>query len=286
MSPANKSCAVIKRMALSHTLLFIGIIIGFIAAYLPVAIQLVHAWATSDDYSHGFFIIPIALYITWQKRKKLAAIRIDPSWLGCPLIIFSLTVYFLSYYAGVQTICSLTIVPLWAGIVLFLFGWPMLRALLFPLLLLVFMVPVPAQIYSSLTVPLQIIVTKISVNLATAMGVPIFSEGNVIHLPERTLEVAEACSGLRSLVTLLVLSFVFGYFTLHSNVLRGVLFVSAIPVAIVVNVVRVLVIVISFYYLNFDLTKDNVHFWFGLAIFLLASAIIVLEKGILSIWSR
>jgi exosortase len=269
-----------------HILLYAGIIIGFIAAYYPVLIKLVHTWSTSDDYSHGFFIVPIALYVTWQKREQLASILLKPSWWGGLLVVFTLALYFLSSYAGVQTVCSLTIVPLWAGIVLFLFGWSMVRALTFPLFLLFFMIPVPSQIYSSLTIPLQLIVTKISVTIAVIVGVPIFVEGNVIHLPERTLEVVEACSGLRSLVSLLMLSLVFAYFTLHSNVLRSVLFVSAIPVAIIVNITRVLAIVLAFYYFDFNLTTGSIHTWLGLIIFMLAVGIIAMEKGVLGIWDR
>ena len=170
--------------------------------------------------------------------------------------------------------------------VLYILGKEMLRKLVFPLFLLLFMIPVPAQIYSSLTIPLQLMVSKASVWVAGLVGLPVYREGNVIHLPDRTLEVVQACSGLRSMVSLLTLSVVFGYLTLRSNVLRSILFISGIPAAVLVNVVRVMVLVMAFHYLNYDLTKGTPHTVFGIAIFGLAILLVAIIKGSLSHWER
>ncbi len=268
-------------------ILFVGALLScFIVAYVPVLQALVQTWATSDDYSHGFFIVPISLYIVWQKKEELSRIDLRPSKWGLVLFILSLMIYFLAYSAGISTLSRLTIIPLWVGIILYLFGFQILRAVIFPLFFLLFMIPVPSQIYSSLTIPLQLIVSKFSVMLTAGIGVPIFAEGNVLHLPGRTLEVVEACSGLRSLLSLFVLSLVFGYFSLRSNLLRSILFVSAIPVAILVNIVRVSLIVVAFYYFDFDLTAGAVHTWLGLGIFLLALMIIFVERWILGFWDQ
>ncbi|MCD6388402.1 MAG: exosortase/archaeosortase family protein [Desulfobulbaceae bacterium] len=263
-----------------------GLLFSIVAAYHPVLLQLVKTWARSGNHSHGFFIIPISFYIIWQKKDQLSAIEIKPSWVGGALILISLGVYFLAYHAGVHTVCSLTIISLAAGIALFLFGWKMARALCFPLFLLLFMIPVPSQIYASITVPLQLIVSKISVYFASAIGIPIMAEGNVIQLPGKTLEIVEACSGLRSLVSLLTLSLVFGYFTLQANVSRTILFLSAVPIAIIVNIFRVLAILSAFYFYDFDLAGGSIHTWLGLAVFLLALSILSIEKGIIGIWDR
>jgi exosortase len=162
----------------------------------------------------------------------------------------------------------------------------MLLAVIFPLCFLLFMIPVPSQLYSLMTIPLQLMVTKISIMLTAAIGIPVFAEGNVLHLPERILEVVEACSGLRSLLSLFVLSLVFGYFSLRSTLLRSILFVSAIPVAILVNVIRVSLIIAAFYYFDFDLTSEAVHTYLGIGVFLLALIIIFAEKGILGHWDQ
>lgn len=118
------------------------------------------------------------------------------------------------------------------------------------------------------------------------MGVPVYREGNVIHLPNRTMQVVQACSGLRSMISLLTLSAILGYFTLKSNLLRTVLFVSGVPAAIFVNIIRVLLLVAAFYYLNYDLTAGNIHTVFGMTIFILALLLIIIIKQVLSIWDK
>ena len=177
-------------------------------------------------------------------------------------------------------------VLLLAGVIIYLYGFLIFKELLFPLVFLLFMIPIPGQIYSSLTIPLQLHVTKVSVWIGAFLDIPIYREGNVIHLPDRTMQVVQACSGLRSMVSLLMLSAIFGYFTLKSNMLRFALFLSGIPVAIFVNIIRVCLMVFAFYYFNYDLTKDSVHTVFGIIIFFIALIIIALTKGVLSIWDK
>ena len=258
----------------------------FLFAYFPVWKRLILSWYSSDEYSHGFFILPLCGYILWQKKDVLAGVPVSPSWWGLVLVVFSLLLYILSDFAGIVTLASFSIVPLLAGVIIYSYGFLMLKELFFPLFLLLFMIPIPAQIYSSLTVPLQLLVTKISVWIAGFLGIPIYREGNVIHLATRTLEVVQACSGLRSMISLLTLSAVLGYLTLRSNPLRAVLFVSGIPAAIFVNIVRVLLLVLAFHYINLDLTEGTVHTLFGMGIFILAWILIIFTKQALSIWDK
>ena len=172
------------------------------------------------------------------------------------------------------------------GSVIYLFGTKMFKALSFPLFFLLFMIPIPSQIYSALTIPLQLFVSKVSVDISFLSGISIYREGNVIHLPGQTFQVVQACSGLRSLTSLLTLSTVFGYFTLNSNIWRSVLIVSAIPVAILVNIVRVLTTIIAFYFWGYNLSVGSVHTAFGMVIFMLAIIIIAAIRKILSIWDN
>jgi exosortase len=146
------------------------------------------------------------------------------------------------------------------------------------------MIPFPSQIYSQLTIPLQLFVTKVSVWFTANLGIPIYREGNVIHLPDRTMQVAQACSGLRSMISILPLAAILGYFTLKSNPLRYVLFVSGVPTAIVVNVVRVILLVMAYYYFNFDLSVGTTHTIFGIFIFMLALIILFALRGIILKW--
>ena len=264
---------------------FTGILIGlFVLAYFPVWKSLISAWLNYDEYSHGFFIIPICAFIVWQKRKVLVGIPFNTSWKGLILVICSLFLYLFAYYGEILTLASFSMVLMFSAVVIFLYGLRMFKELLFPLAFLLFMIPFPSQIYSQLTIPLQLFVTKASVWFTANLGIPIYREGNVIHLPDRTMQVVQACSGLRSMLSILPLGAILGYFTLKSNSLRYILFLSGIPAAIVVNIVRVILLVMAFYYFNFDLTVGSTHTVFGIFVFILALIFLFGIKGILSKW--
>ena len=258
----------------------------FIIVFFSVMKQLIGLWINSDDHSYGLFIIPISIYIMWQKKDDLIKTPIQSEMKGLIIVISALFLYLLSKFADILTLAPASMVLFIFGSVLFIFGSGMVKKLLFPLCFLFFIVPVPAQIYSALTIPLQLFVTKASVLIASMLGIPLFREGNVIHLPERTLEVVQACSGLRSLVSLLTLAVVFGYLSLKSNVLRTLLFISGLPVAVCVNILRVLLMIIAFHYLNLDLTKDSVHSFFGMIIFVVALIIIAIIRKVLVSWDK
>ncbi len=192
--------------------------------------------------------------------------------------------YLLGHLGEIATVASSSMVLVLAGLVIYFFGLQMFKELLFPLFLLLFMIPVPSQIYSTLTIPLQLFVSQVSAGIAGILGIPIYREGNVINLPEYTLQVVQACSGLRSMISLLTLSAIFAYMTLKSNTLRTILLLSGIPAAIVVNIFRVLLMIVAFYYFQYDLAEGSVHTVFGMVIFILALAIIAGMKGLLSYW--
>lgn len=271
----------------STSSLLAAILIGsFLLAYFPVWKNLVAAWLGSDEYSHGFLIVPLCCYILWQKKEILAEIPVRPSSWGLGLVILSLLLYLFAHFAEIITVASFSMVLLVAGVIIYFYGFLVLKELLFPLFFLLFMIPIPSQIYSSLTVPLQLFVTKTSVWIGALLDIPIYREGNVIHLPNRTMQVVAACSGLRSMISLLTLCAIFGYFTLKSNYLRMILFCSGVPSAILVNIIRVLLLVFAFHYFNYDLTSGPIHAVFGITIFILALLLIIIIKGILSIWDR
>ncbi|MBU5638127.1 exosortase [Geomonas sp. Red69] len=256
---------------------FSAILAGaFLYAYLPVLSGLVRAWAGSDDHSHGFAVIPIALYFLWQNRARLAAEPLAGAGSGLVLSALSLLCYVVARRAEMQTAVSLSMIFfIWGGTI-YLCGYRVFRVSLFPLLLLFFMVPVPAQVIAALTIPLQLIVAKVSVALAALFGVPIYHEGNVIHLPGGSFEVVQACSGLRSIMALLTLGAVVSYLTLRSTALRAILFVLAVPIAILVNILRVFVLVTVFHYGHLDLSEGAAHTMLGLAVFLAALGLFVL----------
>lgn len=263
-----------------------ALLLAFVFVFLPTWQNLVRVWSTSEDYSHGFLIVPLCLFILWLKREELEKAPIEANWRLLPLVVFSLLLYLVALYAGILTLAPLSMILfLGAGVVL-LFGWQVFKICLFPLFLLVFMVPVPAQIYAALTIPLQLLVTKVTVFLASLRGIPILREGNVIYLQEHTLQVAQACSGMRSIMALLTLGAVAGYFGLRSNPLRATLIVSAVPIAILVNIVRVFVIVIAFSYLDSDLTHGTAHTVLGMLVFGVALVLFLLFLKVLSLCEK
>lgn len=251
-------------------MLYVILLASLIVAYLPVLKNLFSVWMDSDEYSHGFFIIPISMYMVWRQRESIGKIEPMTSWTGLFALFATLFIYLLSSLIRITTISSVTLPLCIAAIILFLYGTKMLRAVFFPVFFLLLMIPVPEQIYSAVTIQLQLLVSKLSVEIASTGGIPIYREGNIIHLPNRTLQVVQACSGIRSLITLLTLCLVIGYFGFKSNILRAVIAIGAIPIAVLVNIFRVLLMIVVFHYLQFDLTEDPIHTYLGLLVFALS----------------
>jgi exosortase len=171
-------------------------------------------------------------------------------------------------------------------VTIYLFGFRFTKEISFPLCFLLFMIPVPSQIFSALTIPLQLIVSKISVGIASTAGIPILREGNVIFLPGHTLEVVQACSGLRSMMSLLMLSAVYGYFLLSSVLARSILIGLSVPTAILVNIFRVTATVFAYHFMDFDLAAGTAHTVFGVIIFVLALILIALFQKALTMWDQ
>jgi len=269
-----------------HISLIAIVAICFIILYFPVWKHLIISWFSSDEYSYGFFILPISCYILWQKRNTLSRLPNISSKLGLVVLIFSLAFYILATIAGILTITAISMIFALAGVVIYLWGLNVFKEVMFPLFFLLFMIPIPAQIYSSITSKLQLLVSETSVWFSILLNLPAYREGNIIYLPEQTLQVVSACSGLRSLTSIMTISVILGYLTLNSIFLRFILFCIGIPVAILVNIIRVLLVILAFYYFKYDLTDGFEHTILGVAIFILALILLMIMKGILSSWQR
>jgi len=269
----------------NYVLIFILFVI-FCAVFSRVWTGLVKFWYTSEEYSHGFFIFPMSLYIIWQKKDALAQTSVQPSNWGLFIIIFFMLVFIIARAGGIATLSPICMISIIIGIIVYFYGFLIFKELFFPLFFLFFMIPVPSQIYSALTIPLQLFVTKTTVFIVSLMGIPIYREGNVIHLSDHTMQVVQACSGLRSMVSLLVLGAIFGYFSLRSNMLRGILFVAGVPISIIVNIFRIFLMVIAYHYFRYDFTADSIHTIFGIIIFIMALIIIASTQRVLSFWDK
>ena len=212
---------------------------GFGLLYWQVGLKLVSDWYHDDNYSHGFLIVPLALYFVWERREKLRKIPVTPSALGLVVVLGSVVVLIAGILGSELFLTRISILGTVVGVILFLFGWAHLRALAFPVSFLLLMIPIPAILFNQIAFPLQLLASQFGESAMGLANVPVLREGNVLILANTTLEVAEACSGIRSLVSLLTLAIVFGYFSDPRGWVRTLLTLSAIPVAIVTNGFRV-----------------------------------------------
>jgi exosortase len=218
----------------------IGLVLVALAiVYWSVIAGLVGAWSTDDNYSHGFFIVPLAVFFAWERRRAIVSAPMRPSLAGAVVVAGSLLLLVAGLLGAELFLARISILGAIAGAILFLFGWPMLRVLSFPLAFMILMVPLPAIIFNKIAFPLQLLASHVGETTISAMDIPILREGNVLILANAKLEVAEACSGIRSLVSLLALGIVFGYFVDHRGWVRTAIAASAVPVAILANGLRV-----------------------------------------------
>jgi exosortase len=222
----------------------------------------------------------------WQKRENLINAVTQGHFMGLPIAVFSLFLYFLGQVGEIRTLESSSMILFLMGTVMYLFGIQVLRLTLFPLFFLVLMIPVPAQILASFTIPLQLIVTKITALIVSLIGFPILIEGNIIHMPNKTFEVVHACSGLRSIMSLVTLGAFMGYFMLKNNWQRVLLVLSAVPVAVFVNVIRVFILVFFSFVYGIDLLHGTPHTVLGLVVFLISLCLFFLMQKGLSRWSK
>lgn len=207
--------------------------------YSEIIPDLVSDWWTQPALSYGLLIPPMALYIASLRRNITFAIPAQRSWSGCWLVAFSCLVFLAGSLSAEFFLSRISLVILLAGLVWTFWGWARLRTLAFPFLLLATMVPLPQLVYNSLSAPLQLFASSVATDLAQALGVTVFRDGNIIHLAHVSLGVAEACSGLSSLSAMVVASLLLGFLASASMVGRILLLVSSVPLAIAVNVVRV-----------------------------------------------
>jgi exosortase len=218
---------------------FATIAILLILLYYRVAIKLVYDWYTIPDYSHGFLVPFFAAFLIWDRRKVLKATPIKQSWSGLVLVVFGIMVLILGVYGVELFTARISFIILTTGLIATLLGWPMVRELRFPLLVLVLAIPFPAILFNRITFPLQLLASRIASDVLPSLGVPTLHEGNVIELPVMKLEVAEACSGIRSLMSLFTLAVFYGYFLERSTKRRVILALASIPIAVTANVARI-----------------------------------------------
>ena len=257
-----------------------------IATYFPILKHLVWQWSTDEDVGHGFFVPVVAGYVAWQRREELLALRSQPTRWGWLVLFWGAAQAYIGTVGAELFLQRTAFLITLCGILIVLGGKPLMKALAFPLLLLLFMVPLPTVVYNQITFPLQLLASRVAEVMLGLFGIPVLRDGNVLELASQRLSVAEACSGIRSLLSLSFLSLVFAYFFDSKVWMRWVLLILTVPIAIVVNSARVtLTGVLS--EVNPDLAKGLFHSVEGWLVFVLALILLFASHRLINwIWKR
>jgi len=232
-------------------------------------------------HGHGFFAPLVAGFIVWRKRQELWALEPSPNWWGLAVVLYGALQLYIATLGAELFLARTAFVISAIGIVLLLGGGAWVRALVFPLFLLFFMIPIPTVVYNSITFPLQLLASRVSTEALDWMQIPVLREGNVLEVAEQKLSVVEACSGIRSLPSLTFLSLVYGYFFERKTWMRIVLFAATIPIAIVANASRVTLTGVLTEYKP-ELAEGFFYTASGWVIFMVALAILVVMHQILN----
>lgn len=252
-----------------------------ILCYAPILYRLAAQWASDEDMGHGFLVPIIAGFIAWQRRGILAATPRQPNGWGLVLVVFAALEALAATLGAELFTARLAFIVALFGVILYLGGTQWVKQLLFPLLLMLFMIPIPAIIYAQLTLKLQMLAAALGETLIGWMGIPVLRSGNTLQLPSQTLDVAEACSGIRSLLSLGFLSLVYAYFTDKRIWMRWVLLAATIPIAICANGIRVAVTGLMSE-INVNLARGAYHEMEGYIVFVVALAALVLVHRLIN----
>lgn len=261
----------------------IGLLLGVL--YFSVFVELVGDWAHDENYSHGFLVPLVAAFLVWRKRKRLRSMVCSPNNWGMVVLISGLGLLMVATIGAEYFTTRFSLLVVVAGLLLYLWGSEALRELAFPLVYLVFMIPIPYVVYYSFSFPLKLFASRCTAPVIRLLGVPVVREGNILHLPNLALEVVDACSGLRSLISLLALGALFAYLTQEVAWKRWVLFLFTVPVAIGANVFRLTATAVLAQIYGEEAAMGFLHQFSGMLVFAFAVVLLVLAGRVLR-WKR
>jgi len=259
--------------------LTLGILI--VILYYSVIRDLVGDWVIDENYSHGFLIPLVSAFFVWRQRDVLRKIRWSSHNLGLVVLVTGLLMFMAANVAVEYFTMRFSLLVVIGGLILYLGGKDLAGRLVFPLLYLVFMIPVPYVLYYTISFPLEILASRWTAGVLSILGIPIFREGNILYLENITLQVIDACSGLRSLISLSALSAAMAYMT-QKTVLKGaILFLASAPVAIAANILRLSVTAVLASIYGEQLAQGFLHKFSGMVVFIFAVISLSLIGGLL-----
>lgn len=270
-----------KQFGRNEWLMTGAVLLAMFWLYLPFLKTLFADWGGDDDYSHGYFIPLLTGYFIYSLRDELRKLTVKPSNIGLLIILAGLGQLVIAKIGSEYFLQRTSLIIVLCGLVLFSLGWQYFRKLFFPICYLIFMVPIPAIIWNKVAFPMQLFSSYLTEKVISFLGIPVFREGNVIHLVETTLEVVAACSGLRSLVTLFALSGALVFLASLPAMKKVILFFSAAPIAIFANICRLTFTALLATQIGSDAAQGFLHEFSGIVVFLLGLSLLLAVNWLL-----
>jgi exosortase len=272
-----------KPLTLSKTHLQLGLVLAaFLALYYPFILKLVQDWETNDNYTHGYMVPFVSAFMIWSMRGELKAIPTKPSNWGLAILAVGLLQLFVANIGSEFFLQRTSIIIVIYGISMFLFGGRVTRSIWLAIAYLIFMIPLPAIIWNRIAFPMQLFASAVTEHAVGLFGIPIFREGNVLHLAQTTLEVVDACSGLRSLVTMVALGAAFAFLINQDPWKKWVFVLAAFPIAIIVNIVRLMATAVLANRYGSEVAQGFQHDFSGILVFSAGIVLLFLTHILLS----
>lgn len=251
----------------------IALLLG--SLYFPLFPDLWHVWSQDPNYGHGAFVPILSCFILWRKRKELFAQEPVPFGPGLTVFLLGILLYLIGLAGNEAYTTRSSMIVVALGITLTLWGRGRTKTVLFPVLFLLLMIPLPYVIFYAIASPMKLFATKGAVFAMDLFRMSVYHEGNIIHLPNASLEVENACSGLRSLMALFTFGLVFAYVAQKSVLLRGVLIGAIFPIAIVSNIIRIIATSLLAYYKGPETATSFLHDTSGVVVYTVATVLLI-----------
>jgi exosortase len=268
-------------LSVSVPVLVLATLLG--GLYWWIARDMVVNWWEDPNYSHGFLVPVFSGYLVWLKRDELRSIRPQPNWGGLLVLLTGIAVLILGVVGAENFLMRSSAIVVLAGLLLFHLGTKALQSIAFALAFLIFMVPLPQIIFNAVAFPLQTLAAESATTVLDFLGIPVLRDGNVIHLSRISLGVSEACSGIRSLISLLALAVAWAYLSLPGLAAGAALVIAAVPITIVANTSRIVITGLIAHWFGIQYAEGFFHSFSGWVVFLVACGCLLATHRLISL---